>query len=267
MRRQRIIEARKAAGKTQEQVAQEVGVDRTTIGSWERGETTPHPQQRSSFAESLGVTLTELAAMLSTLPDGENDAPTPLKIALAVEQAATEIRSHVLSVVNGLLQTPEYAAAIARAVGTTPTPEEYIARNIAQRAYRQQRVLDGNVQLTVLQPEAALRSRMGDVTTMAGQCRRLVQLASLPNVTIQVLPFDVGQYEAQRIGTFGLNVLPFASSPIVDLHLYGGVRLIDDPDEVAYFLDAFEHASRMALTPKASTHFIEKVTTEWENEQ
>lgn len=264
MRRQRLVEARKAQGKNQEQVAHDIGVDRTTLSKWERGESTPYPQQRPAYAEALGVTLTELAAMLSSLPDGDDDPPTPLKIALAIEQAATEVRSHVLSVVNGLLQTPDYAAAIAQAVGTTPTPENYVKRNITQRAYRQRRVLDGHVDVAVVQPEAALRSRMGDAEIMAAQCRHLVELAALPTVTIQVVPFDVGQYEAQRIGTFGLNLLPFAMSPIVDLHGYGGVRLIDDPDEVAYFQDAFEHASRVALTPKASVRFLEQITREWE---
>lgn len=264
MRRDRLVTARQAIGKTQEQVAEAVGVDRTTIGAWERGESTPRPNQRPAYAEALGVTLTEIAAMLSSLPAGDDDPPTPLKIALAVEQAATEIRSHVLSVVNGLLQTPGYAAAIARAVGTTATPDDYVKRNIDQRAYRQRRLLDGHVDVTVVQPEAALRSRMGGAETMAGQCRHLVELAALPTVTIQVVPFDVGQYEAQRIGTFGLNLLPFATSPIVDLHGYGGVRLIDDPDEVAYFHDAFEHASRVAMTPKASTRFLEQITREWE---
>lgn len=264
MRRDRLVSARQALGKTQEQIAHEMEVDRTTIGAWERGESTPRPNQRPAYAAALGVTLTEIAAMLSSMPVSDNEPPTPLKIALAVEQAASEIRSHVLSVVNGLLQTPGYAAAIARAVGTSGTTDDYVERNIAQRAYRQRRLLDGHVEVTVVQPEAALRSRLGDAETMAGQCRHLVELSAMRTVTIQVVPFDVGQYEAQRIGTFGLNLLPFSTSPIVDLHGYGGVRLIDDPDEVAYFQDAFEHATRVALTPKASTRFLEHMTREWE---
>ncbi len=55
MRRERLVAARKVIGKTQEQVAEEVGVDRTTIGTWERGEYTPAPQQRPAYANALGV--------------------------------------------------------------------------------------------------------------------------------------------------------------------------------------------------------------------
>lgn len=266
MRRAKLAEARKAAGLSQEDVAEALQVHRTQVSQWERGEATPHPKVRADYADTVGVTLSELHAMLSSLPaDDESNVPTPVKIALAVEQAATEIRSHILYVVHGLLQTPAYAAGIARAVGTTPASEDYVQRNINQRAHRQQRVLNGDVELYVLQPEAALRSRIGDAETMAAQMRHLAQMARKPNIAIQVIPLDVGQYEAQRIGTFSLNVLPWAATPTVDLNAYGGVRLIDDVDEVAYFQDAIDHAGRVALSPKASIEFIEQLSKEWES--
>jgi transcriptional regulator with XRE-family HTH domain len=264
MRRAKLAEARKAAGKSQEDVADELGVHRTQVSQWERGEATPHPKLRSGYANSIDVTLTELHAMLSSLPADENDMPMPLKITLAVEQAATEIYSHIANVVHGLLQTPDYAAAIARAVGTTPTSDDYVQRNIEQRAHRQQRVLNGDVSLHVLQPEPALRWRLGDDDTMAAQMRHLADAARRPNVTIQVIPHDVGQYEALRIGTFSLNILPWSNTPTVELHAYGGVRLIDDTDETAYFQDAFDHASKHALSPKASLDFIQQLGTAWE---
>jgi transcriptional regulator with XRE-family HTH domain len=163
MRRAKLAEARKGLGKSQEDVAEELEVHRTQVSQWERGEATPHPKLRAAYADSLGVTLSELHAMLSRLPADETDMPMPLKITLAVEQAATEIYSHIANVVHGLLQTPAYAAAIARAVGTTPTSEDYVQRNIEQRAHRQQRVLNGDVSLHVLQPEAALRWRLESV--------------------------------------------------------------------------------------------------------
>lgn len=265
VRRTKLIEARKAAGKNQEDVAEDLDVHRTQVSQWETGEATPHPDKRGAYADSIGISLSELHSYLSSLPATENETPIALKIALAVEQAATEARSHVLNVVNGLLQTPDYAGAIARAVGTTSTSEEYVQQNIDQRAQRQQRVYNGDVQLYVVQPEGSLRSRLGENKIMAAQMWHLAEMATRPNVTIQVVPFDVGQYEAQRIGTFTLNVLPFGSgAPTVDLHAYGGTQLIDDTDEAAYFQDAFDHACRVALSPKASVQFIEELAREWE---
>jgi transcriptional regulator with XRE-family HTH domain len=265
VRRTKLIQARKAAGKSQEQVAKDLEVHRTQVSQWESGTATPHPRQRGAYAEAISLSLSELHSYLSSLPAAENETPIALKIALAVEQAATEARSHVLNVVNGLLQTPDYAGAIARAVGTNTTSEEYVQQNIDQRAQRQQRVHNGDVRLYVVQPEASLRSRLGNNQIMATQMRHLAEMATRPNVTIQVVPFDIGQYEAQRIGTFTLNVLPFGSgAPTVDLHAYGGTQLIDDTDEATYFQDAFDHACRLALSPTASIEFIEELSKEWE---
>lgn len=263
VRRAQLAEARKAAGKSQEQVAEALGVHRTQISQWERGDATPHPRQRGIYAEALSISLSELHAMLSSLPVDDEQAPMELKLALAVEQAATEIRSHTLSVVNGLLQTPDYAAAIARAVGTTPTSEDYVARNVEQRRHRQRRVHDGHVELHVIQPEASLRSQLGAPEVMASQMRHLADMAKMDTVTVQVVPFGVGQYEAQRVGTFAIQALPIGGA-MVDLDGYGGIKMIDDVDEVAYFTDAFDHACRVALSPQASVEFIRQLQQEWE---
>jgi transcriptional regulator with XRE-family HTH domain len=48
------------AGYTQQELADQLGVDSNTISRWERGAVTPHPQQRRSLAEAFGVTITEL---------------------------------------------------------------------------------------------------------------------------------------------------------------------------------------------------------------
>lgn len=265
MRRHRLREVRQAAGKNQTEVAAAVGVDRTTLGKWERGESTPAPRQRQALALALGITLSELHAMLSSLPVEDDQAPMSLKLALAVEQAATHIRSHVLSVVNGLLQTPDYAAEIARSVGTSETGEDYVQRNVDQRRHRQRRVHDGHVELHVIQPEGSLRSQLGAPAVMVEQMRHLLEVAELGTVTIQVMPFSCGQYEAQRVGTFALHTLPIGGT-MVDLSGYEGIQMIDDADEVAYFLDAFEHAGRLALSPSASVEFIHTLKTDWESQ-
>ena len=264
MRRGKLREAREAADKTQEQVAHAIGVDRTTVGKWERGESTPTPGQRGPYAAAINVTLSELHSFLSSLPEEDEGLPTPLKISLAVEQAATSTRSHIGWVVHGLLQTPDYAAAIARAVGTTATPEDYVRRNVEQRAHRQQRVRSGQVDLHVVQTEASLRSQIGDPGVMATQLRHLAEMAAMATVTVQVVPFARGQYEAQRVGTFSLHTMPWSATPTVDLSAYGGVRLIDAADEAAYFQDAFDHACRVAMSPRASIKFIDQLRTDWE---
>lgn len=54
----------KAAGYTQEGLAERLGVDRTTVARWEAGETEPQPWQRPKIAEVFGLSLSEFNQLL-----------------------------------------------------------------------------------------------------------------------------------------------------------------------------------------------------------
>lgn len=69
-RRPRLAGRRKALGYTQEFLAEKVGVDRTTVGRWERGETDPFPYLRRKLCQILKVPPGELDALLNSAPDG-----------------------------------------------------------------------------------------------------------------------------------------------------------------------------------------------------
>ncbi|MEV0446250.1 helix-turn-helix domain-containing protein [Streptomyces spectabilis] len=60
-----LAERRKALGYSQEELAELLGVDRTTVGRWESGKIKPQPHQRRGLAAALGASLTELDALLA----------------------------------------------------------------------------------------------------------------------------------------------------------------------------------------------------------
>ncbi len=64
-RREGFIRARKARGFTQESLAQEMNVDPTTVGNWERGNSEPQPYKRSKLAKKLRVTDERLEELLA----------------------------------------------------------------------------------------------------------------------------------------------------------------------------------------------------------
>ncbi|WP_459547889.1 helix-turn-helix domain-containing protein [Nocardia sp. X0981] len=262
MRRQRLIDARKAIGKTQEEVAEAVGVDRTTLGKWERDESTPQPGQRSRYAEALGLTLDELAAMLSSVPSIESETPDWVSTYLGMEQSATTIRAHEPRGIYGLLQTPRYTEALISRVGITGVSDTYIQRSVEQRLYRQKRVRSGDLEIDLVQPESALHLVVGTAEVMAEQMATYLQLSELPNVTLRVSPYSAGNHEALRLGNFALMTHPWGT-PRVHLESYGGGRFITDADEVAYFSAVFDQAKNVALTPAESKRFVRRLENAW----
>jgi transcriptional regulator with XRE-family HTH domain len=64
-KRQRLAQRRKANGYTQEQFADALTVDRTTVQRWERGEVDPQPHQRPKMAQLLQLTSRELDELLA----------------------------------------------------------------------------------------------------------------------------------------------------------------------------------------------------------
>lgn len=266
MRRRKLVDARKAAGKTQEMIAEEAGVDRTTVGKWERDESTPHPNQRPAYAEALGVTLSELNAMLSSLPADGSDAPEWVSTYLAMEQSATEMRAHEPELVYGLLQTPAYTEAVVRKVGLFGVSAAYVQQAVLQRAHRQQRVKDGSLILDVIQAEQALRVRVGDAKVMADQLTSLADSAEKPNITVRVTTFDAGQHEARRLDSFLIMAHPWGN-PRVWIEGYGGGQFITDAEEVSYFVGVHDQTTRLALSPAESVAFIRELASQWEKEQ
>lgn len=79
-KRHRLVSARKAAGFSQERLAEVVGVERTTVMRWERGQTRPQPCARPKLARALGISDQSLAELLGepAEPEGAASAPGPI---------------------------------------------------------------------------------------------------------------------------------------------------------------------------------------------
>jgi len=70
-RRHLLAERRKTVGHTQEQLAELVGVERSTVVRWEAGETEPKPWSRPKLAQALAVSVDELHRLLTVSEDDE----------------------------------------------------------------------------------------------------------------------------------------------------------------------------------------------------
>jgi tetratricopeptide (TPR) repeat protein/transcriptional regulator with XRE-family HTH domain len=82
--RQRLVQRRKALGLTQEDLAELLGVEQTTVRRWERGTTEPKPLLRPRLARALKVSLDVLDALLADSDHGGSAAVVPRQLPAAV---------------------------------------------------------------------------------------------------------------------------------------------------------------------------------------
>jgi transcriptional regulator with XRE-family HTH domain len=114
-------------------------------------------------------------------------APPWFRNFVSHEQRALTLRNWFPSLLDGLLQTEDYARLIF-SVGPGVTEDEVSAR-LAARIKRQSILTrDDPPTAWFLVDEAALRRCVGSPAVMAAQMAHVAAVARLPNVTIQVVP-------------------------------------------------------------------------------
>ena len=157
-----------------------------------------------------------------------------------LESAASLIRTYEGQFVPGLLQTDGYMRAVVQGAHLEESAEE-VGRRVRLRMARQ-------VLLTRQEPprlwavvdEAALRRPVGGPEVMRGQLERLVEATKLPNVTLQILPFNSGAHAAMA-GAFSILRFPDRELPdVVYLEHLTSALYLDKRDMVERYLNVME---------------------------
>ena len=176
-----------------------------------------------------------------------------------VESRAHTLRSWQPTVIDGLLQTPDYARALLRRVpGAT---EEQIEERAAARLGRQ-KILDGEnpPRLWVMMDEGVLHREMGGPKVMHDQLQALIDASERPNVTTQVVP--TGAQVPGLGGAFAIASIN-ASLDLLYLEYAHAGRVSELPDDVQEIANYWEAIRTEALTPRLSLDLISKVMEQW----
>ena len=92
---------------------------------------------------------------------------------------------------------------------------------------------------------------------MRTQIRRLIEIASLPSVTLRVLPLSVGEHAAMS-GAFTVYRFAERTNPdVVYLEHTTSDLYVDSPEQVERHSAAFDHLRTAAMNPGRSTSFLE----------
>ena len=187
--------------------------------------------------------------------------PTGSEAYLGSEAAASLIRSLNCSS-HGLFQTQAYARAVT-VLGHKAAPAEELDRRVSLRMKRQD-LLHGQDAPRVwsVMDEAALRRPVGGAQVMRGQLGRLIEVAALPQVTVQVVPFRRGGH-AGAGGSF--TVLRFRQADLPDvayIEQLTSALYLERRGDVDHYMEVMNRLSAEALTPAGTTRFLEEIIRE-----
>jgi transcriptional regulator with XRE-family HTH domain len=183
--------------------------------------------------------------------------PDWLSLYVGLEQGATQLRSFDPLVIDGLLQTPEYATAVL-SQSRIPRSRERIEQLVELRMQRQAVLTraDDPLRVWMILDEAALRRAVGAGEVMRAQLDHLVEMAGASNVTVQVLPFSRGLHRGEY-GPFSILGFGWPHDPgVAYVEHYAGAVYLETLAEVEQHSLSFQRLCAEALSPEESVKLI-----------
>jgi transcriptional regulator with XRE-family HTH domain len=263
---------REAAGITPEQAGYEIRASRSKISRMEHGRVGFKQRDVADLLTLYGVTDDLTRSGVLSLAQQANAQgwwrqygdilPDWFEAYLGLEAAAALIRTFELQFVHGLFQTEAYARAVTM-LGHRAAPADEIDRRVSLRMKRQD-LLEGPGAPRVwsVMDEAALRRPVGGREVMHGQLGRLIEVAALPRVTVQVVPFRRGGH-AGAGGSF--TVLRFGQPDLPDvayIEQLTSALYLERRADVDHYMEVMNRLSAEALTPAGTIRFLKEIMRE-----
>jgi hypothetical protein len=181
---------------------------------------------------------------------------------LGLESAASVIRSFELQFVYGLFQTEEYARAVTL-LGHNSAPKDEVDRRVSLRMKRQTLLASPqSPRVWSVLDEGVLRRPVGGRSVLRNQLTRLTEVAGMPRVTLQVVPFARGGHAAAS-GAF--SVLRFQEPEVPDVvfaEQLTSALYLDKRQDVDHYIEVMDLLSAQALTPAETRGFLAKALRE-----
>lgn len=237
----------------------------TKLSRLETGRVGASPRDIRDLCIVYGITAAAERERLMTLArEGKQRAwwqqfDLPYATYIGLEAEATSISDYNTDVVTGLLQVEGYARAIFEA-GEPPLDPATIEQRIEARIKRQALLThDDSPLFHCILDEGALRRPVGGPAVMRAQLARIIEIASLPKVTFQLIPLDVGAHPALD-STF--VILEFDKPMVNDVVYVEGVVgniYLESAAELERYKQMFSRLQSIALDPEGSVAMATRI--------
>ncbi|MFC9843912.1 helix-turn-helix domain-containing protein [Streptomyces sp. NPDC060223] len=259
---------RQAAKLDQPRAAEVIASSQARISRVESGHATPRVIEVRLLLDAYGVTDREVRDKLEELAKYSKNRGWWLEHAehlrpdyldhIALEDDASYIRQWQPVLVPGLLQTPAYAEAVI-AAGPYYVAPELISQLVKVREGRQAKIGEGGASYTAILWEAVVAHPLVSAEIHREQLAAILEVGKRKNITVQVLPFSAGVLAAS---TSAFSSFSFDSEPTVEavtLENLRGTSVLEAPEDLGAYSNAYDLLRSAALAPDASARLIRGV--------
>ncbi|MCG5216975.1 helix-turn-helix domain-containing protein [Streptosporangium sp. KLBMP 9127] len=253
-----LLKYRKDAGLSQTRLGDRLLRSASLVSGIERGIRTPQPDFAEAVDQTFGLTDRHFARLAERIHQSPGGPRWYARWVEEIEPAATVLRSWDPLLVPGLLQTEAYARAVfSQAPRITP---QGVEERVQARLLRQH-ILERRDPpcFMVLIDAGVLRRKVGGAEVMRDQLDYLINVASRPAMSLQVVDPEC---LTGLMGPFMIAELPDAPDTV---HIESSAegRISTDSDTVSSLWRRYDAIRSWAYPDRASLEMIKEVRQEW----
>jgi transcriptional regulator with XRE-family HTH domain len=255
---------RNEKGLTVEQVAERLLCSASKVSRMETGHGIATPRDIRDLCDLYDVAdQAERDRMMQLSHDGKQQGwwqsyDLPYSTYVGLEAEAVSISDFQSSVMPGLLQTADYARAGHEGAMPRLSLEE-IDRRIEAKLTRQNLLTQPDPPFfNAVLDEAVLHRQVGGPRTMQAQLEHLIEIADLPNVTVQVITFTLGAHPGVE-SNFNILDMPVPTPGVVFVEGLVGFLYLERADDLERYRTIFRRLQSIALSPKDTINLIAKI--------
>jgi transcriptional regulator with XRE-family HTH domain len=247
---------RELSGYSNEQVASGSSLNILKLEHFESGLELPTQDEIHEWAGILNLPLAEYGMLTVLLQQAEAEyIPWQTNYNLAggpsckqqevqvLEKESTRIYEFQLCLIPGLLQSHEYARCVFNArfgplcFGASPN---YLEDALSVRKSRQQIIEETGRVFSFVMPMACLMTCISSSQIQRNQIRKLINLSSLPNVHIGIIPYD------KPLPLIPINCFSIYDEKLVIIESLSGEQQLTGRGDVDLYVDAFLSCAAVA---------------------
>ncbi|MEV3960898.1 helix-turn-helix transcriptional regulator [Nocardia sp. NPDC050193] len=188
---------------------------------------------------------------------------------MSLEQACSQMTAFQLTLLPGLMQTPDYRRWIVTQTHNTISGVD-VERRLELTARRQRRIFEvPEFSLHVMLSESALRHQVGGREVMSEQLRHLISVSKVPNVSLRVVPFGAGPHSGLVVQSFTLFEFPSLRSgrppepPVVFVEGFTGALFLEAGEAIDRHREAVSGVRAVALHEDDTRRLLQEIAEEY----